>query len=110
MRCSGQCINAQWRCDMEQDCYDGSDELNCTDASATCKPDEMQCEVGGSCLPASWLCDGDEDCPRGTDEQNCTVQSHCRDWQFKCDNNFCIYSTWQCDGQPDCRDASDEKN
>ena len=26
---SGQCIQAEWTCDTDRDCHDGSDELNC---------------------------------------------------------------------------------
>ena len=27
---SGECVNKLWRCDLERDCNDGSDEENCT--------------------------------------------------------------------------------
>ena len=71
---SGECIPNSWKCDSEQDCQDGSDELEC--APLTCNDKDFKCK--NQCIPLQWVCDGENDCddnPNGTPsdelEENC---------------------------------------
>lgn len=96
---------------MEDDCRDGSDEVNCTLKPETgCKSTEFTCH-DKRCIPVSWQCDGDRDCSDGSDETDCQSFS-CSAWQFACisSKNKCIFRNWQCDGERDCDDGSDEAN
>ena len=52
-----RCIDNKYVCDMEDNCRDGSDELNCGSKSPHCKEDEFQCG-NGDCILAVWRCDG----------------------------------------------------
>ncbi|XP_037081433.1 very low-density lipoprotein receptor-like [Pollicipes pollicipes] len=63
------CVPSTWRCDIEHDCSDGSDEWNC--AAPACATGDFRCD-SGRCIHGSWRCDGDQDCPNGSDEQNCS--------------------------------------
>lgn len=57
----GQTIPMDWKCDLEEDCSDGSDEADC-----------MYVMCGdGTQLPEAWRCDGEEDCNDGADEATC---------------------------------------
>lgn len=101
-----QCIQEEWVCDMERDCYDGSDEENCpTDCSGD---HQFPCH-GEKCISIEYRCDGTNDCGDNSDEINCR-QVECPAGEIKCDTFLCIEETWLCDGRNDCRDNWDEKN
>uniref|UniRef100_A0A3Q3DWF2 Uncharacterized protein n=1 Tax=Hippocampus comes TaxID=109280 RepID=A0A3Q3DWF2_HIPCM len=109
---NGRCISEKWRCDSEDDCGDGSDEVGC---ARSCSNNQFQC-TSGRCIPDHWACDGDNDCGDFSDE-NTTCRggsagkNDCSGEEFHCvTDGTCIPERWRCDGDKDCEDASDEKD
>ncbi|XP_067676191.1 sortilin-related receptor-like [Haliotis asinina] len=103
---NSRCIPLTWQCDNDNDCSDGSDEVDCP--YATCPENSFQC-TNGHCIPEKWRCDFDNDCGDSSDEHSCH-HPNCTADKFQCNNNRCIPKMWVCDNDNDCHDNSDEAN
>lgn len=63
-----QCYYKNWKCDGKYDCYDKSDEFNC---SKTCDYNQYKCASNGNCISYDLVCNNQTDCSNGEDEFNC---------------------------------------
>ncbi|XP_076456714.1 G-protein coupled receptor GRL101-like [Babylonia areolata] len=98
------CIDVIRRCDLSQDCEDGSDEENCE--TYQCPSTHIKCD-NHFCVPQDFTCNFVDDCGDNSDEANCEPRQ-CYPTEFRCDNQECVAMTFLCDGQYDCKDHSDE--
>lgn len=127
------CLHKDWFCDGDDDCWDNSDETNCSSIKVNyCGRDEFRCG-NGSCVNITVRCDGNNDCNDmdlnsgvSSDEMNCGIGKkaysnsffllmefflghQCRYNEYLCEiDSICIPLAWHCNGVPNCSDQSDE--
>ncbi|KAM9230178.1 MAM and LDL-receptor class A domain-containing protein 1 [Dugong dugon] len=100
-----QCVPLTGTCNGQEECIDGSDEMDCSlsPPPQLCSEMEFQCSAN-QCIPSLLLCDGVPDCHFNEDESRCSHES-CTNGALTCtSSNSCIPAHQRCDGFANCHD------